>query len=204
MPERFGRSREYALGKNSGKANILKNLEALGIEVDDESAKKVTARIIELGDKKELVSPDELPYIVSDILKNGIDNQDIQILNYSLNLTDGMRPTATVKLSIRGEVYQQSAAGDGQYHAFSKAMYKIYRSLDKPTPELLDYVVVIPPGGKTNALVQTIITWKFDGKVFKTRGLDVDQTAAAIKATIKMLNMIEKGSIPTIRYMELP
>lgn len=204
MPERFGRLREYALGKNSGKANILKNLEALGIEVDDEAAKKVTARIIELGDKKELVSPDELPYIVSDILKNGIDNQEIQILNYSLNLTDGMRPTATVKISIRGEIYQQSAAGDGQYHAFSKAMYKIYKNLNKPTPELLDYVVVIPPGGKTNAYVQTIITWKFDGKVFKTRGLDVDQTAAAIKATIKMLNMIEKGNIPVIRSMELP
>lgn len=204
VPERFGRSREYALGKNSGKANILKNLEVLGIEVDDESAKKITARIIELGDKKELVSPDELPYIVSDILKNGIDNQEIQLLNYSLNLTDGMRPTATVKISVRGEVYQQSAAGDGQYHAFSKAMYKIYKSLNKPTPELIDYVVVIPPGGKTNAYVQTIITWKFDGKVFKTRGLDVDQTAAAIKATIKMLNMIEKGNIPVIRNMELP
>jgi D-citramalate synthase len=101
-------------------------------------------------------------------------------------------------------VYQQSAAGDGQYHAFSKAMYKIYKSLNKPTPELLDYVVVIPPGGKTNAYVQTIITWRFDGKIFKTRGLDVDQTAAAIKATIKMLNMIEKGNIPVIRHMELP
>lgn len=191
MPERFGRSRQYALGKNSGKANILKNLEALGIEVDDESAKKITARIIELGDKKEWVSPDELPYIVSDILKNSTENQDIRMLNYSLTLTDGMRPTATVKISIRGEVFQQSATGEGQYHAFSKAMYKIWKNLNKPTPELLDYVVVIPPGGKTNAYVQTIITWKFDGKVFKTRGLDVDQTAAAIKATMKMLNMIE-------------
>jgi D-citramalate synthase len=204
MPERFGRSREYALGKNSGKANIVKNLEALGIEVDDESVKKITERIIELGDKKELVSPDELPYIVSDVLKNGTDNQDIQMLNYSLTLTNGMRPTATVKVSIKGEVYQQTAAGEGQYHAFSKAMFKIYRDLKKPTPELLDYVVVIPPGGQTNAYVQTIITWKFDGKIFKTRGLDADQTAAAIKATMKMLNMIESGNIPTINYMQLP
>jgi D-citramalate synthase len=204
MPERFGRSREYALGKNSGKANIVKNLEALGIEVDDESVKKITERIIELGDKKELVSLDELPYIVSDVLKNGTDNQDIQMLNYSLTLTEGMRPTATVKVSIKGEVYQQTAAGEGQYHAFSKAMFKIYRDLNKPTPELLDYVVVIPPGGQTNAYVQTIITWKFDGKIFKTRGLDADQTAAAIKATMKMLNMIESGNIPTINYMQLP
>jgi D-citramalate synthase len=194
LPERFGRCREYALGKNSGKANILKNLEALGIEMDDESIKKITEHIIELGDKKEVVTQEELPYIVSDILKNGIENQDIQMLNYSLTLTDGMRPTACVKVSIKGEVYHQSADGEGQYHAFSKAMYKIYKNLNKPTPELLDYVVVIPPGGQTNAYVQTIITWKFDGKVFKTRGLDIDQTAAAIKATMKMLNMIENNN----------
>ena len=32
LPERFGRKREYALGKNSGKANIRKNLEDLGLE----------------------------------------------------------------------------------------------------------------------------------------------------------------------------
>jgi D-citramalate synthase len=204
MPERFGRFREYALGKNAGKSNIIKNLEALGIELDEESTRKVTARIIELGDKKEIVNLDELPYIVSDVLKNGVDSKEIEMLNYSLTLTDGLRPTATVKIAIKGEVYQETAAGDGQYHAFSKAMYKIYRRLNKPTPELIDYEVVIPPGGKTNAYVQTIITWKHDGKVFKTRALDIDQTVAAIKATVKMLNMIESGNIPNMNYLSLP
>ena len=204
LPERFGRTREYALGKTSGKANIKKNLEALGIELDDNSMKKVTARIIELGDKKEVVSQDELPYIVSDILKNGEDKENIRILNYSLTLTKELRPMATVKIVINGEEHQQTAAGYGQYNAFSKAMYKIYKKLGKPTPELLDYVVVIPPGGQTDAFVQTIITWQFNDKVFKTRGLDPDQTVAAIKATIKMLNMIETGNIPSINYMALP
>lgn len=204
LPERFGRMREYALGKTSGKANIKKNLEALGIDVDDDTMKKVTARIIELGDKKQLVSQDELPYIVSDILKNNDDRQNIEILNYSLTLTRDLRPIANVKISINGEEYQQTAAGYGQFNAFSKAMYKIYKSLNKPTPELLDYVVMIPPGGQTDAFVQAIITWKFQGKTFKTRGLDPDQTVAAIKATMKMLNIIESGNIPTINYMELP
>lgn len=204
LPERFGRYREYALGKNSGRSNIVKNLEALGIELDEEATSKVTARIIELGDKKEVVSLDELPYIVSDVLKNGNDFKEIQMLNYSLTLTDGLRPTATVKIGIKGKVYQETAAGEGQYHAFSKAMFKIYRSLNKPVPELIDYEVVIPPGGKTNAYVQTVITWKFEGKVFKTRALDIDQTVAAIKATMKMLNMLESGNIPKMNYMELP
>ena len=203
MPERFGRYREYALGKNAGRSNIIKNLETLGIELDDAATKKVTARIIELGDKKELVSLDELPYIVSDVLKNGNDYKDIKMLNYSLSLTDGLRPTATVKISIKGKVYQETAAGEGQYHAFSKAMFKIYRQLSKPVPELIDYEVVIPPGGKTNAYVQTIITWKFEEKIFKTRALNIDQTVAAISATMKMLNMLESGNIPNMNYLPL-
>jgi D-citramalate synthase len=56
---------------------------------------------------------------------------------------------------------------------------------------LLDYNVSIPPGGRTDALVQTTIIWSFNGKQLRTKGLDVDQTAAAVKATVKMLNMIE-------------
>jgi len=191
LPERFGRERQYALGKTSGKANILKNLQQLGIELDDEMMQRVTARVIQLGDKKEMVSMDELPYIVSDVLKNQENNQVVKLLNYSLSLNYGLKPMAAIKMEIRGETYNQSASGDGQYNAISKAMWKVYKALNKPTPELLDYVVVIPPGGKTDAFVQTIITWKFNDKVFKTRGLDGDQTVAAIQATIKMLNIID-------------
>ena len=204
LPERFGRLRQYALGKTSGKANILKNLQQLGIELDDEMMQKVTQRVIELGDRKELVSLEELPYIVSDVLNSSQEDQLIKLLNYSLSLTYGLRPMASVKMQINGEIYEQSASGDGQYNAISKAMWKIYKSLDKPTPELLDYVVVIPPGGQTDAIVQTIITWRFEGKTFKTRGLHGDQTVAAIKATMKMLNILESGNIPVINYSHLP
>jgi D-citramalate synthase len=105
---------------------------------------------------------------------------------------------------INGEEYEQSSSGAGQYNAVSKAMYKIYKKLNKPTPELIDYEVVIPPGGQTDAIVQTIITWLFNGKSFKTRGLDGDQTVAAIKATMKMLNIIESGNIPVFNYLQLP
>ena len=52
IPERFGRKREYALGKQSGRANIAKNLEELGLELTPEQTRRVTERITELGDKK--------------------------------------------------------------------------------------------------------------------------------------------------------
>ena len=192
LPERFGRVREYALGKMSGKANIRKNLEALGINIDEDAMNKVTNRIIELGDKKQLVTQEDLPYIIADVLKYDTKEQKIKIINYSLSLANGLRPVATVKIEIDGETYEQTAAGDGQYNAFTKVLWKIYSNLHKPKPELLDYMVTIPPGGRTDALVQTTITWRFNEKVFKTHGLDADQTEAAIKATVKMLNMIEE------------
>ncbi len=193
LPERFGRMREYALGKTSGKANILKNLQHLGIELDEEITQKVTARVIELGDKKQTVTLDELPYIVSDVMNNEqLVEQNIKLLNYSLSVSSDSRPFASIKMEIDGTVYEESAYGEGQYNAVSRAMWKIYKPLNKQAPELLDYVVVIPLGGKTNALVQTIITWKFKDRVFKTRGLDGDQAVAAIQATIKMLNIIDK------------
>lgn len=193
-PERFGRVREYALGKNSGKANIRKNLESLGINLDEESMTKIQARVIELDEKKQVVTAEELPYIVLDVLKHNPAEQRIKIRNYSLSLTYGLRPVATVQIEIDGVVYQQTAAGDGQYNAFTKALWKIYSQLNKAIPELLDYMVTIPPGGRTDALVHTIITWRLNGKVFKTHGLDPDQTEAAIKATVKMLNTIENLS----------
>lgn len=191
VPERFGRMREYALGKNSGKANIRKNLEALGIDIDDEAMRKVTERIIELGDKKEIVTQEDLPYIISDVLRHDTHENKIRILNYSLSLTQGLKPVATLKIEIEGQTYEATATGDGQYDAFVRALRKIYKTLNRPFPMLANYAVSIPPGGRTDALVQTTISWQHNGAEFKTRGLDADQMEAAIKATIKMLNKIE-------------
>lgn len=190
IPERFGRIREYAMGKLSGKANIRKNIEMMGIELDDNSMKKVTEKVIELGDKKEIITQGDLHFIIADVMNNAQEAQ-IKILSYAFSLTKGLRPTATVKARVNGKVYEETAPGDGQYHAFSKAMWKMFSKLNKPKPELLNYMVFIPPGGRTDALVQTVITWRFKNNEFKTRGLDVDQTVAAVKATEKMLNILE-------------
>ncbi|ASB48964.1 alpha-isopropylmalate synthase regulatory domain-containing protein [Alkalitalea saponilacus] len=195
MPERFGRVRRYALGKTSGKANIKKNLEELGIELNAEDMKKVTQRVIDLGDKKETVTTEDLPYIISDVLKNKETPENIKLLNYSLSLVRKMKPVASIRIQIHNKTYAETSIGDGQYDAFMKALWKIYESLNLDHPVLTDYWVSIPPGGKTDALVETVITWDFKGQEFKTRGLDADQTEAAIKATLKMLNIIESDEV---------
>jgi D-citramalate synthase len=191
LPERFGRKRKYALGKQSGKATIRKNLEEFGMSLSPESLNKVTQRVIELGDKKENVTTEDLPFIISDVLGNEQINYKIFIKNYSLSLSYGLKPSANIQVEIDGNLYQETSSGDGQYDAFMKALRIIYDKLGKKYPLLTDYQVSIPPGGKTDALVETSITWDYNGKEFKTKGLDADQTESAIKATEKMLNIIE-------------
>jgi len=190
MPERFGRQRKYALGKTSGKANIENNLHALGIHLSDADLKKVTQRIIELGDRKEVVTPADLPYIISDILNSKAIEEKVKIDNYVLTHSKDLNPSVTIKICVEEELFEEHAQGDGQYDAFMNALKKVYKKLKRELPLLTDYTVRIPPGGKSDALCETVITWSHNGREFKTRGLDSDQTVAAIKATQKMLNLI--------------
>ncbi|WP_218599469.1 alpha-isopropylmalate synthase regulatory domain-containing protein [Polaribacter sp. NJDZ03] len=191
MPERFGRKRKYALGKTSGKANIQKNLQDLGLSLNDEELRKVTQRIIELGDKKEVVSQEDLPYIISDVLDSNAIEKRVVVENYVLGHAKGMKPSTTLQLRVEGVQYEAHAQGDGQFDAFMNALKKLYKIHSKrDLPKLIDYAVRIPPGSHSDALCETIITWKLEEKEFITRGLDSDQTVSAIKATEKMLNII--------------
>lgn len=203
LPERFGRKRKYALGKQSGKATIKKNLEEFGLFLSPESLTKVTQRVIELGDKKENVTTEDLPFIIADVLGSEQINYKIFIKNYSLSLSYGLKPSANIQVEIDGNLYQETSSGDGQYDAFMKALRIIYDKLGNQLPVLTDYQVSIPPGGRTDAFVETVITWDLNGKEFKTRGLDADQTESAIKATERMLNIIENFEDKTIKTKTL-
>ena len=190
LPERFNRKRQYALGKSSGKANIQKNLQELGLHLNDNDLKKVTQRIIELGDKKQIVTKEELPYIISDVLDSNSYEEKVKVESYVLTHSKGLRPSTTISMVIDGEKFEENATGDGQFDAFMNAIRSIYKRKKLPLPALIDYAVRIPPGSHSDALCETIITWKSPNKEFKTRGLDSDQTVSAIQATQKMLNII--------------
>ncbi|MEA1785254.1 alpha-isopropylmalate synthase regulatory domain-containing protein [Arenibacter sp. GZD96] len=190
LPERFGRKRKYALGKLSGKANIVKNLQELGLTLNNDELKKVTERIIELGDKKERVTKEDLPYIISDILDSEAYQKKVLVKSYVLTHSKGLMPSTTVAVEIEGNCFEAHAQGDGQYDAFMNALRKLYASRKLSLPKLVDYAVRIPPGSNSDALCETLITWEKEGREFTTTGLDSDQTVSAIKATEKMLNII--------------
>lgn len=189
-PDRFGQRRRYALGKLSGKASLDQNLKALGIELPDDARDLVLRRIVELGDRKHNVGPEDLPFLIADVLKTPAD-QLVRVESYRVSVGTGALPEAELTLAHRGKRVSAQATGDGGYDAFMNALRKAAARFRIPVPQLLDYRVRIPPGGKTTALVETVITWRGvrDGEEsFTTLGVDSDQIAAAVIATEKMLN----------------
>jgi D-citramalate synthase len=190
LPTRFGQKRRYALGKLAGKASLEHNLKALGIELRAENKSLVLQRIIELADRKNRISAQDLPYIIADVLKTPTE-QRVRVKSYRVSVDSDEAPRAEIVLAYRDKTSAAKARGSGGYDAFMNALRKAAKKFKLEIPTLLDFRVRIPPGGRTTALVETVITWKADNEAegsFSTLGLDSDQLAAAVIATEKMLN----------------
>ncbi len=189
-PERFARSRSYALGKLSGKASLAKNLEALGLSLSEQNQAKVLQRIIKLGDSKQRISIDDLPFIIADVLQSK-DYHHIRLLDCAIASKLDQQAVANIEVDIKGHKHQAEGHGNGGFDAFIHAMNKILPEHNVTLPELVDYEVQIPKGGNTNALTESIITWKDQqGKQFITRGLHANQVYAAVHAAIRVVNKL--------------
>ena len=187
-PERFGRKRVYALGKMSGKASLINNLDELGISLSKEDQAKVLERVVRLGDSKQIITSEDLPFIIADVMQSG-DFEHITLLNCYINSGLDVESTASIRVKIGVEEAQGSGSGNGGFAAFFDAIEKILKPTGFDMPALIDYEVHIPRGGKINALTECIITWEWQEQDFKTRGVDSNQVLAAVKATLRMINL---------------
>ena len=161
----------------------------MGLDLDPEVREKVLQKVIRIGDRKKQIDAADLPFIIADVLNRPCD-MPLRVADYRVESRAHKLPKAWVTVEYQNQTVEESATGDGGYDAFVKALRKILRKLHISVPRLLDYQVRIPPGGKTDALVETSITWQINGRSVVTTGVECDQLAAAIVATEKMLNTI--------------
>jgi D-citramalate synthase len=188
-PERFARRRSYALGKMSGKASLAKNLEKLDITLSDDDLVKVLKRVVSLGDSKKSISSEDLPFIIAEVLESK-DYDHIELLNCSITSGLDLDSTSSIRVRIGDQALNSAGTGNGGFDAFMNAMKKLLSKHDIPLPDLLDYEVRIPRGGKTSALTEATITWDLgNGETLRTRGVHSNQVFAAMTATIRMLNI---------------
>lgn len=187
-PERFSRTRSYALGKMSGKASLKKNLEQLELDLSEEDQKKVLARIVSIGDSKQTITTDDLPFIIADVLESK-SYQHIKLLACAINSGMDLQSTVSLRVDVKGEKHQATGAGSGGFDAFIDAIGKVLARYDYTLPALADYEIRIPKGGHASALTECVITWDCGNELRKTRGVHVNQVFAGIQAAIKLVNI---------------
>ena len=194
-PARFGLRRTYAMGKLMGKASLEFNLQRLNVSLTNEQKDQLRRRIVELGDQKRHITTADLPFLIAELLQTP-ELRVFEVKDYSIVSNRGLRPSASIRVHHRGKELQATASGDGGYDAFMQALKSVEVQLGVHVPKLLDYEVRIPPGGKTDALVETTIHWEGG---LTTQGVDTDQLAAAIQATEHALNAVALRSAPRPR-----
>ncbi|MDK2971883.1 MAG: (R)-citramalate synthase [Candidatus Sumerlaeota bacterium] len=190
-PERFGRDRVYALGKLSGRSNVDFNLDSLGLQLTKEQRTDVLKRVVELGDLKHTITAEDLPFIVADVLK-APKEETFELKSCVVTTVLGMSPTASIRVGFRGKDYEAVGTGTGGFDAFMSALRGLAPQMGLDVPKLIDYEVHIPPGGKSDALVQTTITWE---NGLRTKAVHSDQVMAAIEATERLINLIVQGVV---------
>ncbi len=190
-PDRFGRETRYALGKLSGKSSIEMVLQNFGINLNKEQLSLVLKKVVELGDKKEFVTKEDLLFIIDEIQKTNFEKKFF-IKNFEILSRKGRKPIAKIIVYFFGKKFSAKAKGDGGFNAFINALKKVFEKQDLSFPKLKDYEVRIPVGGRTDALVETKIIWKRGNRTIETIGVSTDQVEAAILATEKMVNIIIK------------
>jgi len=186
-PARFGRDRVYALGKLSGRSNLDFNLDKLGLTLSPDDRRVLLDRIVELGDKKSIVTTEDLPFLIMDTL-SAPERFTFSVLECVITTTLSMKPAANIKVRYNDKEYEAIAMGNGGYDAFMNALRSL--NLGFQIPSLLDFEIHIPPGGSTDAIVEATITW--EGNI-KTRAVSSDQVLAAVKATERMINLVVSG-----------
>ncbi len=187
-PERFSRTRSYALGKMSGKASLQKNLELLGLNLSIDNQKKVLSRIVELGDSKQTITSDDLPFIIADVLETE-SYQHIELLNCTITSGFELDSTVSLRVKVNGKSHTESGIGNGGFDAFIDAINKVLKQYHYTLPQLIDYEVRIPKGGHTDALTECVISWSCNEKTRKTRGVHANQVFASVLATLRIINI---------------
>jgi len=144
--------------------------------------------VVRLGDSKELITGDDLPFIIAEVLESK-SYHHLKLLNCSITSGLDLESTVSIRVDVGGDIHQASGSGNGGFDAFIFAINQVMALKDYQLPTLLDYEVRIPKGGHTNALTECVITWDCGGQEYKTRGVHSNQVFAAILATLRIINL---------------
>ncbi|MBN2568598.1 MAG: 2-isopropylmalate synthase [Deltaproteobacteria bacterium] len=172
------------LGKHSGRHAIKERTNKIGYNLSSDDIDKVFKRFKELADVKKEIFDEDLEAIIADVLFRKTDTY--KLLYISVVSGNAAIPTATVKMEVGGEIYQDAGFGVGPIDS----TFAVIKKITGTNNPLLKYMVNAITGG-TDAQGVVTVQLKYDGRIVTGRGTDPDIIVASAKAYINALNRLE-------------
>ena len=173
------------LGKLSGRNAFRTKLQEMGFYLADEELNRVFLRFKNLADRKKTVFDEDLVSLVeTEVIYKSVPEHfrlvDLVVLTGTM-----VKPNATVKMEVGGDLKSTSSFGDGPIDA----VYKGITELAKSKARLLKFAVSSITGG-TEALGEVSVRLEDEGQIVTGQGVDPDIITASARAYINGLNRL--------------
>ncbi len=162
---------------------VAKAVEKLGYVLSAEEQEKVYEAFSAIAGKKEQVGIKELDVIVASAAMQVPPTY--QLDTYMITAGNTISATAHMRLKKQGEVLEGVCLGDGPIDAAFMAIEQITGC----HYELDDFQIQAITEGR-EAMGQTVVKLRFEGRLYSGRGISTDIVDASIRAYLSALNKI--------------
>ena len=174
---------DIILTENDDMEAVAKVVAKLGYDLSEEDIASVYKAFSRIASKKGTVSGNELDAIVASSALQVPPTYTID--SYLITMGDTIGTTALIKLKKDDEVSESVAIGDGPVDAAFLAIESITGS----HYELDDFQIKAVTEG-AEAVGETIVKLRSEGKLYSGRGISVDIIGSSIRAYVNALNKI--------------
>ncbi|MDI6883553.1 MAG: 2-isopropylmalate synthase [Hadesarchaea archaeon] len=191
-PELVGHHRRLALGKLTGRHSVEKQLRNIGVKATREQLADITGQVKALGDKGKRVTDVDLRAI-AEIVIGALPKEEKVVELKEVTVTTGstITPTASVRLTIRGEERVGSATGVGPVDAAIAAIRTVMSEISEL--RLKEYHLDAITGG-SDALAEVTVKLEDErGNIYIAKGVREDVVIASVDAMINGINRYFAG-----------
>ena len=171
------------VGTHESKESVSRAIVKMGYDLTEEDLEKVWQRFTALSGNKDSITLKELEAIVAtEALQVPPAFTDVR---YVINTGSAIGAMSHMKLSFHGKPLEGISAGDGAIDA-------AFNSIEKATGrhfELDDFQIQSVTEGR-EAMGETLIRLRSEGKIYSGKGISTDIVGAGIMAYINALNKI--------------
>lgn len=174
---------KLVLGKHSGSHAFKARLWELGHELTEDELKLAFKKFKRLSDQKKHIFDEDIETLVSEqILKTP---EVYSLSDMLVSSGTNVKPMASLKLKINGDIVEKVQHGDGPVDA----VYRAIAAITQTKSSLLKFEVKSITGG-TDALGEVTVFLEEGGRTVRGHGADTDILIASAKAYINALNKL--------------